>query len=648
MAVVSVVDPPVHVTTGARATTMALEYAVIDGRIHVRAKGASGDQGVNDDWRPVDGDDGRPDRQDQPYDFERIARVSADDLGVTAITEQGYLVRYNLVPPEVTDEAARKKYGWDGLWGLPMPGVGVRLPIRLPSSTKSVAHSVRRGSVEYYEDVLGNQFNWGFAGTTSLYVLTEDGRILLGDPWLAPDLSRQVCAPERGTFLAEGLAASASSVMVIGDDGSVFTTFHDYDSNGGTPFINYAYFDRAPRHGLSGSVRISEYEVRALPAEEWTRQPDIRDVDRDARLTRNIAILQNGKGNAARELRVQGMRSSDGATGYWAKQLRDPSWHFVQTGEAIDAETFLDGHAPVRDVRDATGPHAEWQLELAYVGNVFDATVAADVARVDVRNFSFHCSPFFMDLHVKGGGVVSLAIHTADSWTPFAQGDAETDARSYRSMKGTVVVRGLTRPAGDSAAFARVVREFQDVHLETFSYAIIASQRAFEMIPLHRTFGVDPFRASIRARRLRVAAPKEPKEPDPADRFHADADPVVTMRRAIDAVDAARARADHEAREAARAFTIAQSGKVTSGLLNAYAAVSPAPEVAWMKALALHMPAITVTMTRVQAREAEDAAREKDAVVAAVSSAYCAAFARARVSPVESALWDTELLRHCE
>jgi hypothetical protein len=607
--------PAVHVTTETRATTLELEYAVHDGRIYTKKKGAPVTS-----WRLID-DDGRPGRQDQPYDFAPIARISADDAGLTATTHDGYLVRYS--------------DGWDGLWGLPAPGVGVRLPIQLPASTKSLAHSVRRGAVEYYEDVLGNQFNWGFAGTTSLYVLTDDGRILLGDPWLAPDLSRQVCAPLRGAFRGEGLAASASTIMVIGDDGAVWTTFHDYDSDGGTPFINYAYFDRAPRHGLSGSLRDSEYEVRALPAEEWTRQPDVPLSGR-ARLTRHVSILQNGKGNGARELRILGT-GAGGEGGYWTKQLLDERWHFHSTGDDVDPEGLLDGHDPI----DA---HAT-ERELAFSGGAtLGGTAWDDVTRIEVSRFQFHCSPFLLDVHVAGGGVVQLAVHSADSWTPFAQGDAETDARAYKSMKGTLVVRGLVRPDGDSTRLARVVEMFQRAHLESFSYAIIATQRELEMIPLHRTFGTDPFRPTLRATRTQHPSVGQASAPAPAS-LARGGDPRVTALKAIALVDDARALADREAADAARAHTIATGGKVTSGFLNVWAAVSPEANVAWMQALALHMPAITVTMTRVQQREADDAARAKDDTILQVADAYCDAYAR--IPWTETAFWDGELLRYC-
>src|SRR5204862_461117 len=117
-------------------------------------------------------------------------------------------------------------------------------------------------------------------------------------------------------------------------------------------------------------------------------------------------------------------------------------WRFVETGDVIDPETFLDGHEPVR----AT-------VELSYDGGAAmpggGERAWNDVERVVVSSFTFHCSPFLVDVHTRGGGVVHLAVHTADAWTPFAQGDAETDARAYKSLKGTVVVRGSSRPAGD-------------------------------------------------------------------------------------------------------------------------------------------------------------------------------------------------------
>jgi hypothetical protein len=170
----------------------------------------------------------------------------------------------------------------------------------------------------------------------------------------------------------------------------------------------------------------------------------------------------------------------------------------------------------------------------------------------------------------------------------------------------------------------------------------VASQRDIAMTPLHRTFGVDPFRPT-----LRLSRATEPPAQPPArmQRLERGSDARVTARRAITIVDEARRVAQRERADAARAYTIATGGKVTSGLLNAYAAVSPEANVAWMQALALHMPAITVAMTTVQQSEADDAARAKNDAIAHVVDAYCDAYAR--IPWTETAFWDGELLRHC-
>jgi len=57
-------------------------------------------------------------------------------------------------------------------------------------------------------------------------------------------------------------------------------------------------------------------------------------------MTRNIVVSQTGVGNASRELRVEGL-DKHGHTGYFVKQINDPSWSFVQTPHDIKSE-FLD------------------------------------------------------------------------------------------------------------------------------------------------------------------------------------------------------------------------------------------------------------------------------------------------------------------
>ena len=79
---------------------------------------------------------------------------------------------------------------------------------------------------------------------------------------------------------------------------------------------------------------------RTLPGEDWIKQPAIQ-----GKITHLITILQTGRGNAGRELRVEGVDHSTGAerTGYFSKpvslinpETHEPySWIFVETGEPI-------------------------------------------------------------------------------------------------------------------------------------------------------------------------------------------------------------------------------------------------------------------------------------------------------------------------
>jgi hypothetical protein len=77
---------------------------------------------------------------------------------------------------------------------------------------------------------------------------------------------------------------------------------------------------------LPGTDYFSNLNEWGLPAEGWRPQPRIPLAGK-AVLTRHITILQNGRGNGARELRVAGLNES-GEIGYWTKAIFDDTWGF--------------------------------------------------------------------------------------------------------------------------------------------------------------------------------------------------------------------------------------------------------------------------------------------------------------------------------
>src|SRR6185436_930940 len=114
---------------------------------------------------------------------------------------------------------------------------------------------------------------------------------------------------------------------------------------GGNPGIAYSY-ERKVRgfepEGLSAWIRGRLpflLDVRSLPPEPWRAQPPMPGA-----FTSAITIVQNGKGNAARELRVEGV-NKDNTAGYWRKAIFAADWSFQTTGAPRIAEFVSPGTA---------------------------------------------------------------------------------------------------------------------------------------------------------------------------------------------------------------------------------------------------------------------------------------------------------------
>ncbi|MDR2144117.1 MAG: hypothetical protein LBP29_07090 [Treponema sp.] len=183
----------------------------------------------------------------------------------------------------------------------------------------------RNAHVLYYEDPFGNQHHNGTMEIATTYVLLEDGQeICYSDTGLPVDFSRNYIGPERGSFKAVALAASASTIFVINEAGEMYTRLADFDTVGCDPlWFKYTYVSY--KSDVPGTNYFSNLNEWGLPAEDWRPQPPV-PLAGNAAITRHITILQNGRGNGARELRVAGLNES-GETGYWTKAIFDDTWN---------------------------------------------------------------------------------------------------------------------------------------------------------------------------------------------------------------------------------------------------------------------------------------------------------------------------------
>ncbi|MBN1532583.1 MAG: hypothetical protein JXA20_07975 [Spirochaetes bacterium] len=381
----------IYIKTATETFTSRYSFAILDGKIYYRPNTGSGG------WLlfPPGGLPGRSGILGFPPP-RRVVRISADGDNLIA---QG--------DDDVVYYAKLHDFTWTDRWGLVPKGHLV-----VPEGVLALAISHRgRGGAKYYEDRFGQQHAMS-AGVTTLYLLRSQGdRCLYADPWLPPVFGHHLCLPLRGRFVAANLAASASTVFVIGAGGEMYTRLYDYDTAGENPLLPYTY-ERLPLRptGLRNK--------RALPAEDWRRQPRI-----NGRITDAITIVQNGEGNAARELRVEGIDRS-GSSGYYRKPVLQGAWEFVKTGHRLRGRMLSSAAAP-------PGP----RITGDYSGAV-RCTCGTWSGTAELLDFSFLCEGGTVRI-VSGDTIVDIPLFLR---------------RSRRGAKGGFRATGtLAAPAAASA-----------------------------------------------------------------------------------------------------------------------------------------------------------------------------------------------------
>jgi hypothetical protein len=579
----------VIVPTATEARGLSQTWAVRDGRLWVRPDGEGGA------WEPLHGT-GRPRGPGlEAYADVSLVAVAADEDGRFAVVDSnGIIFHY--------------EGSWNAVWGLPfLPFTQgtVTLPFPVSSLREGrLVYSQRHKTVGWSEDARGQQFYWGSAGTTSLYILSEDGRrIYLLDPWLPPDTTRELMGPKDGTVAMASLAASASTMLAIAPDGAIYTHAEDYDSNGGTPFYLYAYDDFA-LEGLPGTDPRSETQTHALPVEPWQRQPDIVLVGQ-ARLSRRIAVEQTGTGHVARRLRVVG-DDENGVRGVYEKSLEDASWSFVPRDIVVGEASWLP-RPP--STKDEAGDGEPTQREEAPPSRSYAGLVrhGGRTVAVSTHDFWFHRDRFHIELvdhGVAGGAEIPLVVHTADLWTLFREANAADDPLAPRQLKATIQVD----PTKSTPALQARARDLLGSKLgQVFGFAVVVDGDELVLIPVDYPWGV---LHEERAWVLRATPSRRRISPLPLfsrlAQSHVDLEQLTFARCATD--DTIRRRAD----EALKAVLAAQRELASRASIMATAATA-APlatltmdalsvlttarwtvrELRFLKGLEQHLPALT-------------------------------------------------------
>jgi hypothetical protein len=367
---------------------------------------------------------------------KKIVNISADADELAALSEDGRFYRFCFDPI-----IARKTNTWFDRQGWPVEEQ-LFLDDRTADNT-AWALGKRNAHVLYYEDPFGNQHHNGTMEIATTYVLLEDGQeICFADTGLPSDFSRNYLGPERGTFKAIALSASASTMFVMNDAGEMYTRIADFDIIGCDPmFFKYTYIPYKSK--LPGTNYFSNLTEWGLPPEDWRPQESI-PLGGNAAISRFITILQNGRGNGARELRVAGI-SGTGETGYWSKAIFGGQWEFVKAPLYFPPGSLLrDGGG-----KGERGPSPDVRLSgYRWNGNERDMECVYEIPNFNILEGSceFRIS--------RGDETCTLTLHPVEIWT--------YQKRNYLPGRtGTPKMFFVTLSAGANA-FDGLSGEFRD------------------------------------------------------------------------------------------------------------------------------------------------------------------------------------------
>lgn len=452
----------VHFKTPSQGFCWENEYALSDGKIWVRPNvETSGKEGA---WTLFDGtgipfgEKAASFRADQ-----RVLEFATDGTMVLAVSNSGRF--YNWQPTLSARTVWMDKMGAPFEEDLYLPrnrAWGFSLSVAVaPEKRLTPMHDI----VSYYEDADGNKIQFGF--TATLFVLDPDGqRIRYWDTGLPASFHKAFATPDRGRFVAVNLSTAASTLFVVDGRGRMFTKMHDYEMFAACPGLRYTY-QRERRTRSDAEIMPLLSALRTLPLPDWRPQEPI-PLHGDAVMSSVITILQNGQGNAARELRVQG-RDGEGREGYWFKPIFAPSWAFRVTGQRLDESKILRnvGQPPV------LGP----PMDKSYRGRLTRA--GAKSLEVELLDFYYYAPSATLRVHL-GAKHFDVLLHLVDAWGPTVQQKFHPElvgsvAGEPKLLMGTIEIPPEVSASIDPDIVRVLSKYFQPFHLATFAFEVAAN-----------------------------------------------------------------------------------------------------------------------------------------------------------------------------
>ena len=452
-------------------------YILKNGKIWIKPNEWS--LGIKGSWQLFEGTGlpfGNKAKSFQPGDS--ITSFSNDGTMLMAVSNRGRYYKWQpLYLNDDKSDLTPHPY-WEDKMGAPGEG-----PLFLPANRDwsfsfSVDHAGEKrltpmhDVVSYYEDIDGNKIQFGL--TATVFVVDPDGqKIRYWDTGLPTSFHKAFASPERGRFVIEKISTAASTVFVIDASGKMYTVMHDYEMNGACPGLRFHY-TRERRTKSEEEVMPLYAAERSLPMPDWLLQ-NAPTLSGYAAITRKITILQNGKGNAARELRVQG-RDSLGNYGYYYKPIFAHAWNFKVTGSFFDESQEI----PRAAVEGVTPRVLGKKIDKDYKGEM--SMLFASTLKIELLDFYYYNSPATLRVTTKSGKTFELTFHTVDAWgvtvqSKYSPGLVGTIMGEPKLLFGTIEIPAPTLNSADAEIKDVVETYFKRFNLVPFAFSISANDQ---------------------------------------------------------------------------------------------------------------------------------------------------------------------------
>lgn len=395
----------IYIKTQTQTFSFDYEFLIFNGRVYYKKRGTD-----KSAWAPLLGTGLPYSKNDSFPAARRVVEIAADADVLYAFSSKGQL--YRCYTKKITSYTP---FEWVDYFGWP-----IKMPLyqnEVVKNKKAWAVGSSRLDVEYYEDIYGNQHNYGPLGVESIPFLCEDGQTIhYSDPACPSDLSHSYRTPDN--VVLENFSESASTYFAITKDGKMFTRLVDYNTVGSDPMLyDYSYLEI--HSNLPGSDKRSNTTIWALPNEPWKTEPPL---PAGARSTTFVTILQTGKGNSARELRVAAI-SPQGKTGYYYKNLNDTVWTFQEAPLTLPENSFTTAKAPA--------PTNNLQK---YYGGLWVNGKQIDDVTCSVEDFHFSEGPCSLNINNE----YRIPFYYSEVWTLFLRLNPGYEDESIRYF-GTAI-----------------------------------------------------------------------------------------------------------------------------------------------------------------------------------------------------------------